>query len=77
MIHIIQPDVVVIGGLLSRMPKSLFHELESDIRSNIPPLIKNKIVIKQGVMEIRKNSAIGAIYHFLDLHLRELLENYT
>lgn len=77
MVHIIQPDVVVIGGLLSRMPKSLFHELESDIRSNIPPLIKNKIVIKQGVMEIRKNSAIGAIYHFLDLHLRELLENYT
>lgn len=77
MIYIIQPDVVVIGGLLSRMPKSLFTELESGIRSNIPPLIKNKIVIKQGVMEIRKNSAIGAIYHFLDQQLRELLENYT
>lgn len=76
-IYMIQPDVVVIGGLLSRMPEDLFLELESGLRSNIPLLVKNKIVIKQGVMEIRKNSAIGAIYHFLDQRLRELLEIYT
>ncbi len=74
MILFVQPDVLVVGGLLSSLPTNLFLDLESSIRSHIPALLDNKIIIKQGVMDSKNNSAIGAIHHFLRNNLEELLE---
>jgi glucokinase len=69
----VQPDEVVIGGLLSALPKPIFRQFESALRGQIPTLISNNLLIRQGVMEHKNNAAIGAIYHFLESKLTEIL----
>lgn len=76
LIHILQPDILMIGGLFSSLPANVFQEMESDIRSRIPPLISNKIIIKQGSTDPRINSASGAARHFLNTNLSILLEKF-
>jgi len=65
LIYIVQPDVIVIGGLLSSMPKDLYTDLEVSIRKHLPELISNNSVIQQGKLASRNSAAIGAIHHFL------------
>jgi predicted NBD/HSP70 family sugar kinase len=72
-IHIIQPDEIVIGGLLGALPKELFLDLENLIRSSIPLLVSNNLIIKKGLIEPTNNAAIGAIQHFLNIKLSEIL----
>jgi len=71
LIHIIQPDVIVIGGLLSAMPKPLYENLEIAIREYLPALINNKSILRQGVLASQNSAAIGAIHHFLQENLNE------
>jgi len=71
MIHIVQPDVVVIGGLLSSMPKELYEDLEVAIRGYLPALISNKSILRQGRLASQNSAAIGAIQHFLQDYLNE------
>jgi N-acetylglucosamine repressor len=73
-VYFIQPDILLVGGLLSAMPKPLFSELETAIRSHIPPLINNNLIIKQSGMESKSSAAIGAIHHFLQNNLPALLD---
>lgn len=70
-IHLIQPDVVVVGGLLSSIPKTLFPDLETAIRKNLPMLISNNTVIQQGGLTSQNSAAIGAIQHFLQSYLTD------
>lgn len=74
LIHIIQPDEIVFGGLLSSLPTELFIELEKSIRRNIPSLISNNLLLKKGVQESGDLAAIGATQHFLRSNLLELLK---
>ncbi|MFN2303126.1 MAG: ROK family protein, partial [Anaerolineales bacterium] len=72
-IFVIQPDVLVLGGLLSSMPKNLFIELENSIRGYIPTLISNNLIIIQGVMDALNIAAIGAVHHFLQTSVSDIL----
>lgn len=74
LIYILQPDEIVIGGMLSAMPKALFTNLESSIRQQIPSLISNNLIIKRGAIEPTNNAAIGAIQHFLNSKLNEIIK---
>lgn len=73
-IHSLQPDEVIIGGLLSSLPKPLFQNFEYDIRRLIPSLISNNLLIKQGMMNSKNIAAKGAIQYFLLSKMGQILQ---
>lgn len=68
-IYMIQPDSVVIGGLLSIMPPLLFADLTTSIRANLPTLFANHVQIGQAKVTSSNSAAQGATYHFLERYL--------
>jgi len=76
-IYIIQPDMIVVGGLISIMPKPLFLELENEIRSKLPALISNNCLIQQGSLVTQNSAALGASYHFLQSYLSDQVKELT
>ena len=72
-IHLLLPDEVIIGGLLNFMPKPLFDELGISIRSKVPSLISNNLLIKQGMMKSKNLAARGAVKHFLHSKMDAIL----
>lgn len=69
MILLIQPDVVLIGGLLSLLPQELFADLETALRRHLPALISHNTLIRQGKLALQSSGAIGATHHFLRTYL--------
>jgi predicted NBD/HSP70 family sugar kinase len=69
MILMIQPDIVLIGGLESLLPQDLFAALETAIRHHLPALINNNTLIRQGKLALQNSGAIGATHHFLQTYL--------
>lgn len=65
-LYVIQPDIIVLGGLLSAMPPSKFARLDSAIRQKMPPLFANHIQIEQAKLTSPNRAALGATYHFLE-----------
>ncbi len=70
-ILLIQPDVVVVGGLMSVLPLDHFAALETTIRRYTPMLIANKMIVQQGRLSTQSGAAIGANQHFLQVFLTE------
>ena len=66
LVHIIQPDSVVIGGLLATVPDDVFTELSSSIRGELPALFANHVQIAQAQVTSQNSAALGAAYHFLE-----------
>ncbi|MCI0476697.1 MAG: ROK family protein [Anaerolineales bacterium] len=71
MILMLQPDVVLIGGLLSLLPQELFANLETAIRRHLPALISHNTLIRQGKLALQSSGAIGATHHFLQTYLSQ------
>ena len=74
-IFILQPDMIVVGGLISLMPKPLFTELENQIRAQLPALISNNSIIQQGSLDTQNSAALGASYHFLQSYLNDKVKD--
>lgn len=70
-IYTIQPDTVVIGGILSGMPDSLYITLKDTIHSYLPKLISDSTAITQGKVTSPNSAAVGATHHFLQNYLAE------
>lgn len=68
-IHTIQPDLIVVGGLLSALPAPLFAGLEAAIRDLLPALFANHARIEQSRTYTRNSAAQGANYHFMENYL--------
>ncbi|MGJ3237558.1 MAG: ROK family protein [Anaerolineae bacterium] len=68
-IYVIQPDTLVIGGILSAMSSQQFNTLSASIREQLPVLFANHIQIEQAQLQSRNISALGANYHFIENHL--------
>lgn len=68
-IYIIQPDAVVIGGILSAMPPNIFHDLTLSIRGHLSDLFANQVHIEQARFISANISALGANYHFIENYL--------
>lgn len=66
---LVQPDVIVIGGLLSALPDDLFVTLEAGVRSYLPELVSHNTVIQQGKHGGESSGALGATHHFLHSYL--------
>lgn len=76
-IHLFQPDEIILGGLLTAMPAPFFIELEASVRALIPPLVNNNMLFKQGVVLSENNAAFGAVAHFLNNNLEAILAAQT
>lgn len=74
MIMLIQPDLVVLGGLLSALPAEWITALDGEIRRLTPALIGNTILIQQGKLATQNSAALGANHYFLQRHLSEVGE---
>lgn len=66
---LVQPDSVVIGGLMSVLPDDVFAILEGEIRRYLPELVSHNTIIQQGKLIAQDGAALGAIYHFLQSYL--------
>jgi len=64
-IYFVQPDVTVIGGMLSLMPDELFAELELAIGRYLPSLIHNNAILRPARLSSSNSAAMGAVQHFL------------
>jgi len=70
-IYIVQPDVIVIGGVLSLMSAELFADLTAAIAAQLPSLIENHVFIQQAKLASPNSAAIGATRHFLQNYLTD------
>ena len=68
-IYIIQPDTVVIGGLLSGMPDAMFISFSNKVREQLPTLFSNRVQIEKAQLVSLKSAALGAGYHFIEHYL--------
>lgn len=64
-IFIVQPDILILGGVLSTMPVALYGGLEAAIRSYLPSLLTNSLIIQQAKLSSANRAAMGATHHFL------------
>lgn len=71
LIIIIQPDYLVLGGILSSMNAGLFSEFEAQVRHLLPRLISHKATLQVGKVTSPNSAAIGAVHHLLDQQLIE------
>jgi len=71
MILMVQPDIVVVGGLLSLLSHDLMIQLETTIRRYLPTLISHNTLIRQGQLAMQNSGAIGATHHFLQTYLQQ------
>lgn len=67
--YLIQPDILVLGGVLSTAPESLYKQIETAIYDALPSLFANHLVIRQGTVSSPNRAALGASYHFLKTYL--------
>ena len=68
-IYMVQPDIVVIGGVLSPMPPELFTNLRAAIAAHLPSLIDNHVIIQPASFASLNSAAVGATQHFLQSYL--------
>ncbi|MCB9456823.1 MAG: ROK family protein [Anaerolineaceae bacterium] len=71
-IYVVQPDFVVIGGVLSPMPTELFTDLRVAIAAHLPSLIGNHVIIQSASFASLNSAAVGATQHFLQSYLSSI-----
>lgn len=69
LIYVLQPTVLVIGGALSNLPPGLSAQLETEIRSKLPSLLSNHLIVRPAAMTGRYAAAMGAAHWFLHEHV--------
>ncbi|NWG15740.1 MAG: ROK family protein [Chloroflexi bacterium] len=70
-IYFVQPDIIVMGGVLSLMPGELFTDLRMAIAAQLPTLMDNHVIIQQARLSSPNSAALGATQHFLQSYLTD------
>lgn len=65
LIQILQPSLLIVGGALSHMPPGLRSRMERSIRSKLPTLINNHLLIEYAIMVGARVAAVGVVHCFL------------
>lgn len=71
-VFFMQPDIIVVGGLLSALPGPLFGELERAVRKHLPQRTRNNVILEQARLVSNNSAAIGANQHFLQEYLTDI-----
>ena len=66
LIHIVQPRVLIVGGVLGTMPAGLYAQLEDSIRKFLPSLINNYLILQRSRVSSPNLALAGVAYEFLE-----------
>lgn len=69
--YLIQPDILVLGGVLSTAPQALHKQIENAVYDSLPALFANHLVIRQATLSSPNRAALGASHHFLKTYLAD------
>jgi predicted NBD/HSP70 family sugar kinase len=59
-VYLIQPSLLVIGGAVAAAPDTLFFATETALRSHLPSLLNNNLVVRKAQLASPLTGAVGA-----------------
>lgn len=79
LIYVLQPNILFLGGLLSVIPDGLKSRLEQEIRTKLPSLLSNHLIISFAEVTGHYSAAIGATRWFLQrvINSEDLFDQLT
>lgn len=72
-VHLLQPELLVIGGGLAGAPGALLDRLETNVRRRLPTLLDNALIVRRAHVVAPEATAVGATR----VSLRRLLAEET
>ena len=70
-VHLIQPELLVIGGAFAGAPERILSDVESALRSRLPPLLDNNLIVRRARLDDELAAAVGATRVFVQRFLHE------
>ena len=70
-VHLLQPELLVIGGGLAGAPSVLLDRLEANVRRRLPTLLDNALIVRRARVVEPEATAVGATRVFLQRFLTE------
>lgn len=70
-VHLLQPELLVIGGGLAGAPGALLDRLERHVRRRLPTLLDNALIVRRARVVAPEATAVGATRVFLRRFLAE------
>lgn len=70
-VHLIQPEMLVIGGALAGAPERVLADVESALRRRLPRLLDNNLIVRRARMVDDHAAALGATRSFVHRFLHE------
>lgn len=70
-VHLLQPELLVIGGGLAGAPTTLLDRLEANVRRRLPTLLDNALIVRRAHVVAPEATAVGATRVFLRRFLAE------
>lgn len=70
-VHLLQPELLVIGGGLAGAPGALLDRLETNVRRRLPTLLDNALIVRRARVVAPEATAVGATRVFLRRFLTE------
>ena len=69
-VHIVQPELLVLGGAMAGAPERVSSAVESALRDRLPTLLDNNLVVRRARSTSASSAAYGATRAFLQRFLR-------
>ena len=70
-VHLIQPELLVIGGALAGAPERVLADVESSLRRRLPRLLDNNLIVRRARVTTSDAAALGATRGFVQRFLAE------
>ncbi|MBA2667540.1 MAG: ROK family protein [Trueperaceae bacterium] len=70
-VHLIQPELLVIGGALAGGPERVLDDVEASLRRHLPTLLDNNLIVRRARVVSASAAAIGATRVFLHRFLAQ------
>jgi glucokinase len=70
-VHLIQPEMLVIGGALAGGPERVLEDVEASVRRHLPRLLDHNLIVRRARVVDASAAAIGATRVFLQRFLDE------
>lgn len=70
-VHLVQPELVVVGGALAGAPSAVLERIEAATRRRLPTLLDNSLMFREARVTDEDGTAVGATRVFMQRFLRQ------